>query len=87
MRMIIYCSVVLSILFIEIRWFSYCNLLRTDDLKLWCFCKLFVRIKLPSWALFELGRAPVYWKTVNGLPPTSVRIIAHVICWFLLVII
>lgn len=28
-------------------------------------------IKLPSWALFELGKSPVYWKTVNGLPPTS----------------
>ncbi|KAA0058747.1 uncharacterized protein E5676_scaffold459G001940 [Cucumis melo var. makuwa] len=28
-------------------------------------------IKLPSWALFELGKAPVYWKTVNGLPPTA----------------
>lgn len=26
---------------------------------------------LPSWAEFELGRAPVFWKTVNGLPPTS----------------
>ncbi|XP_022154585.1 uncharacterized protein LOC111021812 [Momordica charantia] len=28
-------------------------------------------IKLPSWALFELGKSPVYWKTVNGLPPAS----------------
>ncbi|KAI4329346.1 hypothetical protein L6164_021620 [Bauhinia variegata] len=27
--------------------------------------------KLPSWASFEIGRAPVYWKTMNGLPPTS----------------
>ncbi|XP_019445179.1 PREDICTED: uncharacterized protein LOC109348994 [Lupinus angustifolius] len=27
--------------------------------------------KLPSWAMFEIGRAPVYWKTMNGLPPTS----------------
>ncbi|KAE9616119.1 hypothetical protein Lalb_Chr04g0262371 [Lupinus albus] len=27
--------------------------------------------KLPSWTMFELGRAPVYWKTMNGLPPTS----------------
>ncbi|EEF44806.1 protein POST-ILLUMINATION CHLOROPHYLL FLUORESCENCE INCREASE, chloroplastic [Ricinus communis] len=26
---------------------------------------------LPSWAMFELGRAPVYWKTMNGLPPAS----------------
>ncbi|GAB4842083.1 hypothetical protein Ancab_012043 [Ancistrocladus abbreviatus] len=26
---------------------------------------------LPTWADFELGRAPVYWKTMNGLPPTS----------------
>ncbi|KAM5578746.1 protein POST-ILLUMINATION CHLOROPHYLL FLUORESCENCE INCREASE, chloroplastic [Rosa sericea] len=26
---------------------------------------------LPSWAMFELGRAPVYWKTMNGLPPTA----------------
>ncbi|XP_061351297.1 protein POST-ILLUMINATION CHLOROPHYLL FLUORESCENCE INCREASE, chloroplastic [Gastrolobium bilobum] len=26
---------------------------------------------LPSWATFELGRSPVYWKTMNGLPPTS----------------
>ncbi|KAI9160854.1 hypothetical protein LWI28_012108 [Acer negundo] len=25
----------------------------------------------PSWAMFELGRAPVYWKTMNGLPPMS----------------
>lgn len=28
-------------------------------------------ITLPSWAQFELGRAPVYWKTMNGLPPMS----------------
>ncbi len=27
--------------------------------------------KLPTWAMFELGRAPVYWKTMNGLPPHS----------------
>ncbi|KAK6912223.1 hypothetical protein RJ641_024316 [Dillenia turbinata] len=26
---------------------------------------------LPTWAEFDLGRAPVYWKTVNGLPPTA----------------
>lgn len=26
---------------------------------------------LPTWAQFELGRAPVFWKTMNGLPPTS----------------
>ncbi|XP_065865334.1 protein POST-ILLUMINATION CHLOROPHYLL FLUORESCENCE INCREASE, chloroplastic [Euphorbia lathyris] len=26
---------------------------------------------LPSWAMFELGKAPVYWKTMNGLPPSS----------------
>lgn len=26
---------------------------------------------LPSWAMFELGRSPVYWKTMNGLPPAS----------------
>ncbi|XP_041001066.1 protein POST-ILLUMINATION CHLOROPHYLL FLUORESCENCE INCREASE, chloroplastic [Juglans microcarpa x Juglans regia] len=26
---------------------------------------------LPTWATFELGMAPVYWKTMNGLPPTS----------------
>lgn len=26
---------------------------------------------LPSWAQFELGKAPVYWKTMNGLPPTA----------------
>ncbi|CAA2944807.1 uncharacterized LOC107830728 [Olea europaea subsp. europaea] len=26
---------------------------------------------LPTWAEFDLGRAPVYWKTMNGLPPTS----------------
>ncbi|KAM7254138.1 hypothetical protein ACFE04_031820 [Oxalis oulophora] len=26
---------------------------------------------LPSWAAFEIGRAPVYWKTMNGLPPSS----------------
>ncbi|OEL28248.1 hypothetical protein BAE44_0010734 [Dichanthelium oligosanthes] len=27
-------------------------------------------ISLPTWAEFELGRAPVYWKTSNGLPPS-----------------
>ncbi|KAK7349133.1 hypothetical protein VNO77_06249 [Canavalia gladiata] len=27
--------------------------------------------KLPSWAMFEIGRASVYWKTMNGLPPAS----------------
>lgn len=26
---------------------------------------------LPTWAKFELGRAPVFWKTMNGLAPTS----------------
>lgn len=26
---------------------------------------------LPTWAEFEFGRAPVYWKTTNGLPPMS----------------
>ncbi|XAR67778.1 hypothetical protein NMG60_11002675 [Bertholletia excelsa] len=26
---------------------------------------------LPTWAEFERGAAPVYWKTMNGLPPTS----------------
>ncbi|KAL4368428.1 hypothetical protein GQ457_05G034980 [Hibiscus cannabinus] len=26
---------------------------------------------LPSWAMFELGKAPVFWKTMNGLPPSS----------------
>ncbi|CAI0540053.1 unnamed protein product [Linum tenue] len=26
---------------------------------------------LPTWAMFEMGRAPVYWKTMNGLPPSS----------------
>ncbi|XP_042424013.1 protein POST-ILLUMINATION CHLOROPHYLL FLUORESCENCE INCREASE, chloroplastic-like isoform X2 [Zingiber officinale] len=26
---------------------------------------------LPSWSEFELGIAPVFWKTMNGLPPTS----------------
>ncbi|XP_047960323.1 protein POST-ILLUMINATION CHLOROPHYLL FLUORESCENCE INCREASE, chloroplastic [Salvia hispanica] len=26
---------------------------------------------LPSWAEFDLGRSPVYWKTMNGLPPTA----------------
>lgn len=26
---------------------------------------------LPTWSQFELGQAPVYWKTINGLPPTS----------------
>ncbi|KAH6782048.1 post-illumination chlorophyll fluorescence increase [Perilla frutescens var. frutescens] len=26
---------------------------------------------LPSWAEFDLGRAPVYWKTMNGLPPSA----------------
>nr|XP_027122712.1 uncharacterized protein LOC113739645 isoform X2 [Coffea arabica] len=27
--------------------------------------------KLPTWAEFDLGRAPIYWKTMNGLPPTA----------------
>ncbi|KAL6006257.1 hypothetical protein ACLOJK_040303 [Asimina triloba] len=27
--------------------------------------------KRPTWAEFELGQAPVYWRTFNGLPPTS----------------
>ncbi|KAL6884503.1 hypothetical protein ACP4OV_010439 [Aristida adscensionis] len=27
-------------------------------------------VSLPTWAEFELGRAPVYWKTANGLPPS-----------------
>ncbi|XP_021736700.1 uncharacterized protein LOC110703237 [Chenopodium quinoa] len=26
---------------------------------------------LPKWAEFELGMAPVFWKTMNGLPPTA----------------
>ncbi|XP_057533952.1 protein POST-ILLUMINATION CHLOROPHYLL FLUORESCENCE INCREASE, chloroplastic [Amaranthus tricolor] len=26
---------------------------------------------LPTWAEFELGIAPIYWKTMNGLPPTA----------------
>nr|GMC71259.1 Ribulose bisphosphate carboxylase/oxygenase [Ipomoea batatas] len=26
---------------------------------------------LPTWAQFDLGRAPVYWKTMNGLLPSS----------------
>lgn len=26
---------------------------------------------LTSWAEFDLGRAPIYWKTMNGLPPTA----------------
>ncbi|KNA20899.1 hypothetical protein SOVF_048240 [Spinacia oleracea] len=26
---------------------------------------------LPKWAEFELGLAPVFWKTMNGLPPTA----------------
>ncbi|KAJ4959266.1 hypothetical protein NE237_026377 [Protea cynaroides] len=26
---------------------------------------------LSTWAEFDLGRAPVFWKTMNGLPPTS----------------
>ncbi|XP_076920113.1 protein POST-ILLUMINATION CHLOROPHYLL FLUORESCENCE INCREASE, chloroplastic-like [Bidens hawaiensis] len=26
---------------------------------------------LPSWADFDIGRSPVYWKTMNGLPPSS----------------
>ncbi|KAJ9559798.1 hypothetical protein OSB04_004958 [Centaurea solstitialis] len=29
---------------------------------------------LPSWAEFDIGRAPVYWKTMNGLPPSSVSL-------------
>ncbi|KAK9690395.1 hypothetical protein RND81_09G124900 [Saponaria officinalis] len=27
--------------------------------------------ELPTWAEFEFGTAPVYWKTMNGLPPTA----------------
>ncbi|KAJ4845519.1 hypothetical protein Tsubulata_013041 [Turnera subulata] len=30
-----------------------------------------IEYQRPSWGKFELGRAPVYWKTMNGLPPTS----------------
>ncbi|CAN6455738.1 unnamed protein product [Victoria cruziana] len=26
---------------------------------------------LPTWAEFDIGKAPVYWKTVNGLPPAA----------------
>lgn len=26
---------------------------------------------LPTWTEFELGRSPIYWRTMNGLPPTS----------------
>ncbi|MQM21223.1 hypothetical protein Taro_054258, partial [Colocasia esculenta] len=26
---------------------------------------------LPTWAEFDIGKAPVYWKTMNGLPPMS----------------
>lgn len=26
---------------------------------------------LPTWAMFELGKDSVYWKTMNGLPPSS----------------
>ncbi|KAJ6711453.1 hypothetical protein OIU79_007822 [Salix purpurea] len=25
----------------------------------------------PTWSMFELGTAPVFWKTTNGLPPSS----------------
>lgn len=32
------------------------------------------RSVLPSWADFDIGRAPVYWKTMNGLPPSSVSL-------------
>lgn len=35
-------------------------------------CILFSSYVLPSWAEFDLGRAPVYWKTMNGLPPSAV---------------
>ncbi|KAI3973947.1 hypothetical protein MKX01_030523 [Papaver californicum] len=30
--------------------------------------------QLPTWADFDLGKAPVFWKTMNGLPPTSIWI-------------
>lgn len=44
-----------------------------SELLLWCDCKLLpCRYARPSWAMFELGRAPVYWKTMNGLAPMSV---------------
>ncbi|XP_052174474.1 protein POST-ILLUMINATION CHLOROPHYLL FLUORESCENCE INCREASE, chloroplastic [Diospyros lotus] len=33
--------------------------------------KEFKEFSLPTWAEFDLGRAPVYWKTMNGLPPSS----------------
>ncbi|KAL4559920.1 hypothetical protein LXL04_032066 [Taraxacum kok-saghyz] len=26
---------------------------------------------LPSWAEFDIGRSPIFWKTMNGLPPSS----------------
>ncbi|XP_056697991.1 protein POST-ILLUMINATION CHLOROPHYLL FLUORESCENCE INCREASE, chloroplastic-like [Spinacia oleracea] len=29
------------------------------------------RFLLPKWAEFELGLAPVFWKTMNDLPPTE----------------
>lgn len=37
----------------------------------------FGRYKLPSWAMFEMGTAPVYWKTMNGLSPTAVSFSNH----------
>ncbi|RWW83573.1 hypothetical protein BHE74_00007919, partial [Ensete ventricosum] len=36
-----------------------------------CLFSQYFRYTLPTWAEFEMGMAPVFWKTTNGLPPTS----------------
>jgi hypothetical protein len=41
-----------------------------------------LRVSLPTWAEFELGRAPVYWKTSNGLPPSPVSCPPSIIFFF-----
>nr|POE97607.1 hypothetical protein CFP56_44716 [Quercus suber] len=54
---------------------SFCKLGIAAELQLqWAFLGypvLMTRFTLPSWTMFELGKAPVYWKTMNGLPPPS----------------
>jgi hypothetical protein len=41
------------------------------------------RVSLPTWAEFELGRAPVFWKTANGLPPSPVSPVSTPCPWWM----
>ena len=44
------------------------------------------RYKLPSWAKFEIGKVAVYWKPMNGLPPTSIsiKVLSYLIASYLI---